>query len=82
MRKRSKSILLLSTTYYLLSTILIGCTVRTYTITKERVDLELEGNQGYIKGTPPPAEREPERMRTINVLEIELDQPVRAKEIK
>lgn len=77
MRKGSRIILLLSTIYWLLATILMGCMVRTYTITKERVDLELEGNQGYIKGTPPPAEKEPERMRTINVLEIELGQPPR-----
>ncbi len=78
--QRPKTILLLSTIYYLLSTILMGCIARTYTITQERADLDLEGNRGYIKGTPPPPEKEPEKMRTINVLEIEFGQPLRTGE--
>ena len=33
-----------------------GCyTMRTYTFKKDRVDQEVEGNRGYIMGTPPPA---------------------------
>ena len=34
-----------------------GCTVRTYTVVKERVDQDLtEGNRGYFQGTPPPVD--------------------------
>jgi len=35
---------------------LVGCSgVRIYEIKKDRVDQRVEGNRGYIKGTPPPA---------------------------
>jgi hypothetical protein len=70
-------IILLSTIYYLLSTFLMGCVVRTYKITKERIDLDLEGNRGYLIGEPPQLEREPKRTRTINVLEIEIGNPIK-----
>lgn len=40
----------------LASMTLAGCSgVRIYEIKKDRVDQRVEGNRGYIKGTPPPA---------------------------
>jgi LysM repeat protein len=54
--------------------LLSGCLIRTYTIEKPRVDLEIRGNQGYLLGAPP-SEARPNRLgdtRTISVTEIEL----------
>lgn len=56
---------------------LLGCTVRTYKMTKERKDLDLEGNRGYLEGKPPLLKEELKKTRTINVLEIEIGQPVK-----
>lgn len=55
--------------------ILSGCTARTYTVVKDRVDQDLTtGNKGYIKGTAAQATQEKERktIRTTYVTEIEL----------
>ncbi len=50
-----------------------GCLVRTYTIQKPRQDLEIEGNQGYLVGTPPaPGEGRLGKERTVSVVEVEL----------
>jgi nucleoid-associated protein YgaU len=51
-----------------------GCLVRTYTIEKPRVDTEIEGNQGYLAGTPPQESKKSRlgETRKINVIEIEL----------
>jgi LysM repeat protein len=55
---------------------LAGCfTARTYTIEKPRVDTDIEGNQGYLSGTPKP-EVKASRLgpnRKISILEIELE---------
>ena len=60
-----------------LSLVLAGCgsygPVRTYTFKKERVDQSLEGNRGYVEGTPPPASEALEtRKRTIIGIDVEL----------
>jgi len=40
----------------ILSVVLAGCAnVRTYKFKKDRVDQRVEGNRGYLLGTPPPA---------------------------
>lgn len=60
--------------------ILSGCVVRTYKVTKERVDQDLEiGNRGYLKGesTEVRAPLERKRMRTIQNIEIELFPPIK-----
>ncbi|MCM8787164.1 MAG: LysM peptidoglycan-binding domain-containing protein [Candidatus Omnitrophica bacterium] len=52
-----------------------GCLVRTYTVQKPRVDLDIQGNQGYIFGKPEQVQRKESRLtdkRTISVVEIEL----------
>ena len=50
-----------------------GCTVKTYTIEKERVDTGISGNQGFISGTPKPESKESnlKDTRTISVLEFD-----------
>ena len=53
-----------------------GCLVRTYTVEKPRVDLEITGNQGYLQGTSSQEtvkeKRKLSSKRKINVLEVEL----------
>ena len=62
---------------------LSGCLIRTYTIQKPRVDLDIKGNQGYIVGTPPFEKKEQKfgDKRTITVVEIELG-PYKPVEVK
>jgi len=51
-----------------------GCLSRTYTIEKPRTNLEINGNQGYLFGTPK-EEAKPNKFgetRKISVLEVEL----------
>ena len=53
---------------------LTGCmTVRTYTIKKPRIDTDVEGNRGYLSGTPSEEVKENRlgENRTISVVEIE-----------
>ncbi|MEI8349773.1 MAG: LysM peptidoglycan-binding domain-containing protein [Candidatus Omnitrophota bacterium] len=53
---------------------LSGCLTRTYTVEKPRVDTTVEGNQGYLFGTPSSSEKTThlKDTRTISVLEVEL----------
>ena len=71
-----KKLVALSIGYYLLSTLLCGCLVRTYTVEKPRADLEITGNQGYLQGGPLPEEKKEKKRlssrRKISVLEVEL----------
>jgi len=67
--------------FYLLGLIFVftlsGCVVRTYQMTKDRVDQDLTiGNRGYIKGIAP-AEGERKATRSTQVVEIELHSPIR-----
>jgi len=60
--------------------ILSGCVVRTYPLTKDRVDQDLSGgNQGYLKGQAPAGGEVKERKstRTTQAVEIELYPPVK-----
>jgi len=59
---------------------LTGCLVRTYQVTKERVDQDLaSGNRGYLKGEAPQSTVEAERKltRTLQVIEVELNSPIK-----
>ncbi len=58
---------------------LSGCVVRTYPLTKERIDQDLNaGNRGYIMGqTPKTEEKERKTSRTTQVVEIELHSPIK-----
>lgn len=59
--------------------VLSGCLVRTYSVTKDRVDQGLsEGNRGYLKGQAPAAEeKERKSTRTTQIVEIELSSPIK-----
>jgi nucleoid-associated protein YgaU len=58
--------------FILLGVILLtGCLVRTYTIQKPRVDLDIQGNRGYLVGQPQEAPRELKKTRPITIFEIE-----------
>jgi nucleoid-associated protein YgaU len=60
-----------------------GCLARTYVTQKPRVDREIEGNQGYLFGSPTETERQHQikETRTISVLEVEFGshQPAKYK---
>ena len=59
--------------------LLSGCVVRTYEATKDRVDQNLSGNRGYLKGSVP-ANQEPlakKTTRTTRVIEIEMHPPIK-----
>ena len=53
-----------------------GCTVRTYTVDKPRVETEITGNQGYVSGQPKPeddkAKAKLSSTRKVTVVEVEL----------
>jgi len=58
---------------------LSGCVVRTYPLTKDRIDQDLTtGNRGYIKGQGSGLEaKERKTTRTTQVVEIELHSPIK-----
>jgi LysM repeat protein len=64
-----------------LSILLTGCTVRTYSLTRYRVDQGLGiGNQGYLEGQVPAVEeKERKTTRTVQVVELEFGSPARSK---
>ena len=72
--KKLYAISLLSVLVFVLS----GCVVRTYSITKDRVDQDLAtGNRGYLKGQAPSMGMERKTTRTTQVVEVELHSPVK-----
>ncbi len=58
---------------------LSGCVVRSYPVTRERLDQVVDsGNQGYLRGEALGAEPvERKRTRTMRVLEVELHPPIK-----
>jgi nucleoid-associated protein YgaU len=62
-----------------LSLLLSGCIVRTYQMTKDRVDQDLTaGNRGYLMGTAPAVDESSRKgTRTTQVVEIELGSPIK-----
>jgi nucleoid-associated protein YgaU len=61
-----------------LTIFLSGCIIRTYSVTRERLDQGLTtGNRGYLYGQPKNKEATTKKnRRTIRVLEIEFGKPV------
>ncbi|MDD5355908.1 MAG: LysM peptidoglycan-binding domain-containing protein [Candidatus Omnitrophica bacterium] len=49
-----------------------GCIVRTYEVVKDRPDIEIKGNQGYLAGVPSEKKEVENKTRTTYVTEIEL----------
>ncbi|MBP7216917.1 MAG: LysM peptidoglycan-binding domain-containing protein [Candidatus Omnitrophica bacterium] len=57
---------------------LTGCTVRTYPLTRDRIDQDLTaGNRGFVQGTPSLEEKERKTTRQTRVFEIELGRPLK-----
>jgi nucleoid-associated protein YgaU len=58
--------------------------VRTYSVTRDRVDQNLTGNQGYISGSAPAGAAQPKKFsqRTTRVVEIELGNPIKFERVK
>ena len=58
-----------------------GCTVRTYPLTRDRVDQDLtEGNKGFVLGqAPTQAEMERATTRETRVFEFEFGRPVKVE---
>jgi len=59
--------------------VLTGCVVRTYETTRDRVDQNLSGNRGYLKGEVPATTVQAARKttRSIRVVELEIHPPIR-----
>lgn len=78
MRKQGLLFLLLGSSVLL---VLSGCTVRTYPLTRDRVDQDLTtGNCGYVMGqAPSQSELERATTRETRVFEIELGRQVKVQ---
>jgi LysM repeat protein len=75
---KSKSLFYLFVLSFIL--ILSGCVVRTYSVTKDRIDQDLSaGNRGYLQGqaSKPLEEKERKSTRTIQAVEVELHSPIK-----
>ena len=72
MRGRKYSSLILSLLFVLVIT---GCTVRTYSVTKDRVDQEIAGNRGYLSGDAPTPDQPRSKTRETYVTEFEFNLP-------
>ena len=71
--------LLVASYSFIVTALLSGCVVRTYPLTRDRVDQDLStGNRGYLKGQSASAETvEKKSTRTTHVVEIELRSPIK-----
>lgn len=66
--------------YLILASMLVlsGCIVRTYEVTKDRVDQDLTvGNRGYLKGEASGEVKERKSTRATRVVEIEMFPPIK-----
>ena len=73
-----KAFLVFSSWFFVLG--IAGCVVRTYPLTKDRIDQDLTmGNRGYLKGQMPEGQevRERKSARTIQAIEVELHSPIK-----
>ncbi|MCX5701405.1 MAG: LysM peptidoglycan-binding domain-containing protein [Candidatus Omnitrophica bacterium] len=58
--------------------VLSGCVVRTYSLTRDRVDQDLDiGNRGVIQGNKDMPEVERKTTRTTRVVEMEMGSPLK-----
>ncbi len=76
---------LLIASYCLLVAFFSGCVVRTYSVTKERPDQNLNsGNKGYVEGKQPASSLPKERntLRTTKIVEVELYPPIKIEKTK
>lgn len=78
--KRNYTLYAIRHTPFLLGLLFLsGCVVRSYPVTRERVDQDLgAGNRGFVKGQGPAGEtKERKATRTTQIVEIELHPPIR-----
>ena len=71
-------------TLYLLGLLLLsGCVVRSYPLTRERVDQDLAaGNRGYLQGQgSSEGAKERKTTRTTQVVEVELHSPIKFERV-
>lgn len=62
--------------------VICGCAVRTYKVTKARVDQKVAGNQGYLSGNVPAGEVKPaSTTRDTYVMEVELGSSARYQKL-
>lgn len=74
MEKRNVFFVIIFSSVFALS----GCVVRTYRVTKDRVDQDLTtGNRGYLMGRAPKVTKERKMTRSTQVVEVEMHPPVR-----
>ncbi|MFA5276501.1 MAG: LysM peptidoglycan-binding domain-containing protein [Candidatus Omnitrophota bacterium] len=64
--------------------VLAGCTVRSYPLTRDRVDQSLTGgNRGYLQGKPSSMSEAPRKeTRTVQIVEVELGSPLKFEKTK
>lgn len=72
--KRGYTLYAIRYTPYLVGLLLLsGCVVRTYPVTKDRVDQDLRsGNRGYLKGVAKEEGKDKKTTRTVQIVEVEL----------
>ncbi|MDI6758674.1 MAG: LysM peptidoglycan-binding domain-containing protein [Candidatus Omnitrophota bacterium] len=75
---------LLYTAVLFLTIVISGCAVRTYSLTRNRVDQGLgEGNRGYLMGRPTmDGAKERKITRTTQIVEIEIGSPLKFQKLK
>lgn len=61
-----------------------GCLIRTYTVTKDRPDQEVSGNQGFLSGQAPANYQQPKKFtqRRYKFFEVELQSPLKIEHLK
>lgn len=58
--------------------LLQGCVVRTYRLTRDRIDQDLNaGNRGFVQGQTTAADEQRPTTRTTQMVEVELGAPIR-----
>jgi nucleoid-associated protein YgaU len=66
MRKTLNAIIILISIFFI-----TGCTVRTYKVTRKRVDQEITGNRGCLQGECPQIEKKRPSTRDTYIIEFE-----------
>ncbi len=57
--------------FFLGAVLISGCLVRSYRVEKPRADLDIEGNRGYLIGSPKEEPRELKKTRPVTIFELE-----------
>ncbi|OGX52791.1 MAG: hypothetical protein A2321_05065 [Omnitrophica WOR_2 bacterium RIFOXYB2_FULL_45_11] len=84
MKEQKKWSLLVSVQIMAIAVFLNGCLIRTYTVTKDRPDQEVSGNQGFLSGQAPENYQQPKKFtqRRYKFFEVELQSPLKIEHLK